>query len=184
MHRLWRLRGGGQDDTREIKLSLAPGGLIKQDIRKDKRDPSEWLKDLVIPISVHILNSADYRRVTGKNPPPNPVDAQTYAKAGLPFFDLFEEEESDVAGTDAFAPLKSVNDMQRTRGELQAEDPAVQPRTVKLSSLGKFVWADGDVIATADPDGLMDPAGPRRAFRTLADLEGEVRVLALRPKKA
>lgn len=136
-----RLRGGGDIISyhRFCELGIAPGGLIKQNIQKDHQDPSEWLRDLVFPISVQILNSADYRRVTGKNPPPTPVDAQTYAKAGLPFFELFEEEETDVAGTDAFAPLKSVNEMQKARGELKAEDPAVRPRTVKLFSLGNYV---------------------------------------------
>lgn len=176
-----RLRGGGDpiQNPHSLELAIAPGGLIKQNIREDKHDPSKWLKDMVFSIPVQILNSAHFRRVTGKNPPRCPIDARTYARAGLPFFDLFEKEDSTVAGADAFAPLKSVHEIQKARGELQeaGEDPLVRPRIVKLFSLGRQVLSGGDVIATADPDGLLDPDGPRRAFRTLADLERDVRRL-------
>lgn len=185
MYQVLRLRGGGDHFTNRhaSRLGIAPGGLIKQDIRKDHQNSSCWLRDLVIPISVHILNSADHSCVTGKNPPPSPIDAQTYVDTGLPFFDLFEQEEIDVAGTDAFTTLKSVNKMQKARGELKAEDPTVHPHTIQLFSLGNYVWTDGEVITTADPHGLLDPAGPRRAFRTLADLEQGVRGLTLGRKK-
>lgn len=82
-------------------------------------------------------------------------------------------------------PLKSVHEMQKAHGELKAEeDPAVHPQTIQLFSLGNYVWTDGEVVTTADPHGLLDPAGPCRAFRTLADLEQGVRGFNLGRKKA
>lgn len=58
--------------------------MIKQNIRQDHYDSDKWLKDLVFPISVQLLNSASYKCVTGESPPPCPIDAKAYADAGLP----------------------------------------------------------------------------------------------------
>lgn len=124
-----RLLGGGDivNSVRSRELGIAPGGMIKQNIRQDHYDSDKWLKDLVFPISVQLLNSASYKCVTGESPLPCPIDAKAYADAGLPFFDLFEEEDSGVARADAFATSKSVHEMQMARGELKAEDTPVRP---------------------------------------------------------
>lgn len=52
----------------------------------------------------------------------------------------------------------------------------VHPRVAKLSgnSLGTTVWDDGDVYDIKDPDGLLNPRGANRGFRSLADLEKEI----------
>lgn len=52
----------------------------------------------------------------------------------------------------------------------------VHPRVAKLSenSLGTTVWDDGDVYDIKDPDGLLNPRGANREFRSLADLEKEI----------
>lgn len=106
-----------------------------------------------------------------------PIDAKTYAKAGLPFFELYEEKPSDISGAAVFGSLQSNNDMERARGLVDRPEAVVQPRVVRLynSSLGTTVWDDGDVFDIQDPDGLLSPHGPRRGFRTLEDLEKETR---------
>lgn len=62
------------------------------------------------------------------------------------------------------------------RGRTKAPDATVHPRVAKLfeSSLGTTVWDDGDVYDVKDPDGLLNPRGASRQFRTLADLEKEI----------
>lgn len=59
------------------ELGIAPGGLIKQHIRKDTRDPKGWVKGLAIPFRVQILDTSTFRQVTGEEPPACPIDAET-----------------------------------------------------------------------------------------------------------
>lgn len=166
------------------ELGIAPGGLIKQHIRKDTRDPKGWVKGLAIPFRVQILDTSTFRQVTGEEPPACPIDAETYAKAGLPFFDLYEESSTDVSGAEAFGALQSINEIETARGQSDGPEPAVHPRVTSLrgSSLGTTTWNDGDAFHVEDPDGLLSPGGPYRDFRTLADLEAEFRDLKLGSK--
>lgn len=144
-------------------MGTAPGGLIQQHIRKDCHDSVIWLRDLTFTVPVQILSTQMFKEVTGSEAPPCPSNAQTYRDAGVPFFDLFEEAPSDVAGSDAFAPLKSVNEMETAQGHVAGQEPMLAPRTVKLyeRSLGTKIWSDDDVFHLDDPDGLLNPDGPR-----------------------
>lgn len=67
------------------------------------------------------------------------------------------------------------------RGTEDGPEPAVHPRVVNLreSSLGTTTFDDDDVFHVDDPDGLLSPEGPCREFRTMADLEAEIRDLEL-----
>lgn len=60
------------------------------------------------------------------------------------------------------------------RGHTKAPETAVHPRVVRLSDDG-----NGHIYEIEDPDGLLDPHGARREFRTLAELEAEIRGLNL-----
>ncbi|ROW08042.1 hypothetical protein VPNG_06109 [Cytospora leucostoma] len=175
LHLILRLRGGGPPPDQH-ELGIAAGGMIEQDIHKDKHPPETWVRGLTLTIPVQILNSSAFRHVTGTEPPPCPIDAKTYAEAGLPFFELYEEKPSDISGAAVFDFLQSINDIERARGLVDRPEAAVQPRVVRLYniSFGTTVWDDGDFFDIQDPDGLMSPHGPRRGFRTLAELEKEV----------
>lgn len=59
------------------ELGIAAGGLIKQDVRKDTRNPQEWVKGLTMTIPVQILDSTTFFQVTGQEPPKCPIDAET-----------------------------------------------------------------------------------------------------------
>ncbi|KAG4218664.1 hypothetical protein PC116_g32856, partial [Phytophthora cactorum] len=118
-----RLRGGGVNPhgtrMRFRSMGVAAGGKIKQSIKEDDQDPSCWLEDMTMTIPVQILNGAGFRSVMGKDPPPSPVSAETYAAEGLPFFDL-PEEPSDVFGD--FEAVRSVNEIDRSRGIATASE--------------------------------------------------------------
>ncbi|OTB01995.1 hypothetical protein M426DRAFT_63056 [Hypoxylon sp. CI-4A] len=142
-----RLRGGGGHEL----LGIAAGGKVEQNIQRDLYDASRWNETQTIAIPVQILNSAAFRQVTGRDPPHCPIDASTYAEAGLPFFKMYEEPTA-IAGD--FGTVKSVHEIDRERGIAKGSE--------KHS------------LSVRDPDGLMNPAGPFRPFRTLKDLQKEV----------
>lgn len=59
-------------------------------------------------IEVHIVNSAQFMRITGHQPPPTPVDAKTYTEDGLPWFDLYDETREDVPESSSLADVKTI----------------------------------------------------------------------------
>ncbi len=153
-------------------MGVAAGGKIEQVIHKDRADPKIWVTASTITIPVHILTTAMFRGVTGQKPPRCPISASTYADAGLPFFHL-PEQPSSISG--AFDGVKSVNELNVDRGLASGEESNVQPRVVTIrprEGTAANSWVDLETIK--DPDGLVNPDGPLRAFRTLRSLHCEL----------
>ena len=61
-------------------------------------------------VFVHLVTPPDWRRITGEEPPPSPVDRAAYTRAGLPWFDYYDESAEDLAPTDALGAVKPVGD--------------------------------------------------------------------------
>lgn len=151
-------------------MALAPGGLIQQTIVEDNNARDKWHERLTTTFNVQILNSQAFYEVTGKAPPDSPVSPETYAKCGLPFFAMFEEP-SIVHGS--FRGVKSVGSMDKKK------DAAQEYPLVYFAKDGTRLEAERGVdraqqtALIADPDGIINSAGPMRKFRTVHDLETE-----------
>ncbi|KAI0195797.1 hypothetical protein EV127DRAFT_358309 [Xylaria flabelliformis] len=162
------IQGGGYSG----RMGVAAGGKINQVIREDDNDPKIWATTSTIAIPVHILSVAMFRDVIGREPPPCPISAATYVEAGLPFFDL-PENPSGISG--AFDRVKSVNEINVDRGIANSAEPTVKPPVVTIrrdedGAAKNYV----DPETVNDPDGLVSPDGPLRAFRTLKDIRDEL----------
>ncbi|KAF7448574.1 integral membrane protein [Pyrenophora tritici-repentis] len=144
------LRGGGTGPP--LEMAVAAGGKIKQGIVADKL-ADHWQSARTTVLNVQILNSAVYRTVTGEDPPTMPIDAKTYARHGLPFYDLYEEQ-SGISGD--FSMIKSIGQIDHK------EDDTATPKIVKIGEQ-----------ATQLRVGLTNPNGPLRGFRTASDLKKE-----------
>lgn len=107
-----RLRGGSFMPER--MMGIAAGGTIKQTIVEDKSDPRQWNTDKARLINVQIVNSVWFEEITGMAMPPTPISMETYASTGLPFFDIYNETPSDVAGS--FAAVRTVSEMDVAKG--------------------------------------------------------------------
>ncbi|KAI1734827.1 hypothetical protein F4680DRAFT_331499 [Xylaria scruposa] len=164
------LRGGGIFEP----MGLSPGGKINQVIYEDNNDPNIWTTTSTITIPVHILTTAMFRDVTGREPPPCPISMATYAEAGLPFFDL-PEKPGGIFGM--FDGVKSVNEINVDRGVASGAEPTVKPRVVAIRrDEGGAAKSYVDPETISDPDGLVSPNGPLRAFRTLIGLMDELKL--------
>ena len=94
-------------------MVLAAGGLINQNMVADPIDPCRWADIAPLYLNVQILNSKMFGEVTKEEAPPTPISAESYAKAGLPFFKLYEEP-SDISG--AFKNVKSIAGLDQEKG--------------------------------------------------------------------
>ena len=98
------------------EMGLAEGGSIKQKIFPDPHGVNTWDQGNSGLLDVHIVNSEVYSRITGEPAPASPVCAETYTKYGLPWFDLYDEENADLNASSILSGLRSVGDQDIEKG--------------------------------------------------------------------
>ena len=57
---------------------------------------------------MHLLNSAQFRSVTGAAPPHEPPTAKEYNEAGLPWFEYYDRDRKALEGAQRLARLDSL----------------------------------------------------------------------------
>ena len=105
-------------------MGLGAGGTMKQKIYPDRYGIDTWDAGHFGRVTVHIVNSEQFRQLTGSDPPPSPVSAKTYTDHGLPWFELYDDAKSAVAPPESTRRIKSVAERDRERGK-PVEDPSV-----------------------------------------------------------
>ena len=135
---------------RTAEISIAPGGLIKQCIINDTYPATSWDSDRTITFNVQILDSETFRDVTGMDPPKTPINAETYASQGLPFFKIYNET-STIKGD--FAGLKSIKQKEKEKTKKGARED------------------DMDEPSYKNPIVVLNSDGGRMRFRPLSELE-------------
>jgi hypothetical protein len=91
-----------------LTMGLAVGGKVRQKIYPDPHGLEAWEPQARGRLTVHLVNSEQYRAVTGLAAPPTPVTAQLYAAHGLPWFDLDDDDEGGVPAPAALRGLTPV----------------------------------------------------------------------------
>jgi hypothetical protein len=135
-------RRGVEHELSEIRLAslgapdmgLAPGGRMRQEIYDDPFDLDDWDLGQSSRCFVHIANSVVWQAITGTHPPTTPPTAEEYTRAGLPWFDYFEDSTAVREGTERLKDLQSVAAIGKTRGErpLPENDPVEVKRMIQL----------------------------------------------------
>lgn len=126
-----------------VEMGLAPGGLMKQEIYEDRYGLKAWETSASSRCFVHILNSLQYREITGHAPPSPPPTAQDYTRAGLPWFDYYDAELQALAGSAKLGGLRSVGAIGALKDKPPLPDNSpVAPSVVHLGP--KSVVREGD----------------------------------------
>lgn len=81
----------------EHVMALGPGGRMRQKIYPDPHGLDAWDPGERGEARVVLVAADRFADLTGRAPPPTPVDAEAYARAGLPWFDLYDEAAGTVA---------------------------------------------------------------------------------------
>ena len=112
-------------------MGLAPGGKMKQEIYKDPYDINDWQVRTNSSCFVELCNSMTWSSITGEAPPRKPPTAAAYTKAGLPWFDYYDESQSAVESSTILPKLKSVQQLGNDKGELALTDnESISPKNV------------------------------------------------------
>jgi len=118
----------------EPSMGLAPGGLMRQTINRDRHGLDAWDLTAGSRCFVHLLNSTQWRSATGKPVPTRPPTAAAYARAGLPWFQHYDDAAAPLAGAQPLAQLDSVAAMAIKQGErpLADNEPVAPAMVIKL----------------------------------------------------
>ncbi|KAJ4312098.1 hypothetical protein N0V94_007619 [Neodidymelliopsis sp. IMI 364377] len=167
--------------THYTKQLSSDGGHIPWFLGEDRwaRKGSAWLPGRTTVFNVQIINPAKYQAITGEAPQLAPLEARDYVKKNLLFPATYKEpimthgnsdtgsstthiksEDEDVKppiSTVGELPVDRVNHTARIKFE---EDEDIKPH---VNSIG------------GPPVGLINPYGPFREFRTIADIRKELR---------
>lgn len=113
-----------------LSMGFAPGGCMVQDIYQSNFDTDVWDEEHAVHAVVHVLNSCQWHQVTGRAMPRPPVSARAYARAGLPWFDYYDEKRRALPGSDVLAGLESVATCRQKSGDSLADNDALDPAAV------------------------------------------------------
>jgi hypothetical protein len=122
----------------ETAMGLGAGGSIKQKIYRDPYGVDIWEPQPQGRICVHIVNSLQFEQITGRRPPPTPINAKSYNDSGLPWFDLYDENLPAVAPSPILAAVKTVAERVAELGNPGNENSLAVPdsKIVKLHGEG------------------------------------------------
>ncbi|MFH9011186.1 hypothetical protein ACH4C6_07390 [Streptomyces sp. NPDC017943] len=102
--------GAPAGPPRAAAMGLGVGGSMRQEVYQDERPLSHWAPRPAGRVFVHLVTPPEWRRITGEPAPPSPVDRAAYTRAGLPWFDYYDEDAQDLAPTDTLHAVKPVGD--------------------------------------------------------------------------
>ena len=124
--------GQGVRRSRGGSMGLAAGGKMKQKIYPDPYGVDTWASERSARVFVHIVNSQLWREITGEEPPATPVTAKSYASAGLPWFDLYDEGEATLSPSETLAQVKSLATLETEQGVgAEVDESDLVPLSVK-----------------------------------------------------
>jgi hypothetical protein len=92
------------------EMGLGAGGQMRQRIYPDPHGLDAWNEHPTASVSVHILNSELFRQVTGFDPPPSPIDVETYIEWNLPWFELYDADRGSIPASDRLRKVKSIEE--------------------------------------------------------------------------
>jgi hypothetical protein len=127
------------------QMGLAPGGLMKQEVFSDRHGIAKWDQTHSAKCFVHLLNSQQFEQVTGRRPPTQAPTAESYTRAGLPWYDYYAEGLRAVPGSDKLRQLDSVAALGNKKGEkpLPENAPVGNVNTIMLSKKAPNEVRDG-----------------------------------------
>ncbi|MGW7378186.1 hypothetical protein [Streptomyces sp. NPDC054794] len=123
-------------------MGLGVGGSMRQEVYRDDRRLKDWAEEPAGRVFVHLVTPPEWRRITGEEPPPSPVDRAAYTRAGLPWYDYYDQDAEDLAPTDTLGAVEPVGDWLGDDLEPWQEPSAGQVKPLK-DAPGKPV-EDGD----------------------------------------
>jgi hypothetical protein len=113
-----------------LEMGFAAGGRIVQKLYTDEYGVESWQREPLADLIAYVVNSEAYEDITGQPPPPTPVSADDYSRAGLPWFELYDEARSPLATGNWLRRIKTLTQVDPKGAPMPASvDPGQVKRT-------------------------------------------------------
>ncbi len=117
-------------------MGLGAGGRMEQKIYPDEYGLDTWDQENSGSVFVHIVNSEQYRELTGHKPPHSPVSAKTYTEYGFPWFELYDERLGTLPASRKLSRAKSIREIEMSRHAPNvAEEEAVEIKPTQVKKI-------------------------------------------------
>jgi len=177
MNAFWE-RSNNDLCTEIEEMGIAAGGNIKQQLFQDTYGVESWDPNRRRSFKIHMVNSMDYKAITGQDPPPSPITIETYQNTGLPWFSHYDETAQSVKNAGSFGNLLGVEDIDKRRGMTRASSiPTIKirPDVIRRIKTPDFNEATQAFRQRALADSEADRwQSALRQINYLIDLECEV----------
>jgi tetratricopeptide (TPR) repeat protein len=100
----------------DIEMGIAAGGSIRQQIFEDQYGYHTWDEESFVQLTIRIVDTVAFKRITGRDAPPTPVSAEHYTRAGLPWFRYYNEAAPSLAPSGLLARIRGVRHIDRLKG--------------------------------------------------------------------
>jgi hypothetical protein len=129
-----------------VQQTIAPGGLIKQQIVTDRSNKLADFVDLSAQrCFVHIVNSDVWGEITGEPLPSKPITKAEYAENDIPWFEYYDDSVSSLSGSMKLKGVQSVaaKHIVNTGKPLEDNSSMEQGKTFNIGKIVKKI-IDGD----------------------------------------
>ena len=109
---------------------------MRQEVYDDPYGIDAWETHAMFRCFVHIANSQSFHAITGRRPPTEPISADEYQVAGIPWFDYWNDEVKALKGSKVLAQLDSVA-AKKIKGGKPVKEPVVEIAKGDVVKLGK-----------------------------------------------
>jgi hypothetical protein len=123
-------------------MGLGAGGRMRQEIYADERKKGGYDPDRSWRVFVHLCSAAQWTAITGEAAPATPVDREAYVRAGLPWFDYYDADSTDVPASETLSGVKTVGEV--LGGDESPFTPIDPGTVVTLKDTQSDTVADGD----------------------------------------
>ncbi len=131
---------GEEDTLRPMHKPMQPmgirtGGRIAQKIYSDPYGIDTWDLENVGHVLIFIVNSGHFEQITGRPPPPTPLNAKQYSELGLPWFQRYDDELAGIG------PSKILSAMGENASPSDQVDPtdaddSIDPADIRTITIG------------------------------------------------
>ena len=118
-------------DERSRALGIGAGGEIHQRIYADPYGLTTWNAAPVAVVRIRLIEAHEFARLTGEPVPPSAIDADTYSRFGLPWFEIYDSDREEVPAAPALSAIKSVDALSAESSAAPPAQAAAKPQNVR-----------------------------------------------------
>lgn len=115
----------------EPRMGFAAGGSIKQEIYEDPYGIAAWDARSTARCFVHVINSSDFKEITGKNPPHPPITKRRYQECGIPWYAYYGGDRRVLSAGEKLRQLKSILHLSRDRQMPLFDNQVIYPGPIE-----------------------------------------------------